>query len=1058
MTLKTNLFVLILFLSFIILLSVNQFGELVLGVFFENSRIICSPLYASVPEVIHYQAGLSDDSGTALTGTHILTFRLYAEETGGIPIWTETHEVDMDSLGFYDVMLGSVTSFESASVDFFLPYWLSLSVDGGVEMGRHEIGTSPYAFHAQYADSIAGIYNYVKTINEIDADETGNIEFIEGTNITLTEIPATNQIQISATGDAGGISSINDIAPDAEGNLLLEEGENIIITGILDSNKVRISSGGAPHPNRVTLGNSTEHGALFVYNQGGELVTRIESAPDSTQGVLAKSFVDDKSAIRAEAHGAGYATGIIGYTFSDGDGAAGVYGSALRSSGVTSGILGETYSTSDYASGIWGSAEGTEGRTYGVGGVNESSSDSAVGVYGRVAAGNHTYGVYGLTRSTGSESAGVYGKAINGETNYGVLAETYSNDEVAAALLARALSTDGSSAKGIVGYAQGNERDADGVWGIATGHGRNYGVKGMTQSNHDSSAGVYGVAGFLFGSGLVFGVMGETFSEAQDAAGIYGLTRNVSEQRLYGVRGETRATGEHAAGVYGRALGNTGKTAGVYGYTASADTGASGILGWAGQMSPAIYGVQGFTSGSDDAAGVYGYSVNGVSFGVLGKSTSMVRNTAGVMGIANGDAAYPSKIYGIRGSTNMDADTSAGVWGEATGALQKVYGVYGTCYSNNDSAAGVYGLAINNANGVKGKSSAIGYNTAGVFGINEAGAGVIGEGQIGVLGRSDLLFGVAILSDGVFVVGEPYMDDIAFKVTPGANETHIYGMEYNPITIFGGSSNRVAIQKVNGGPTPTLYDNNFMIEAEAPLLVTNGAHGVTISCPECCTSPCGGEGGGCVCESTHTIGSGESPGELKIINSGGSVGAKIYYEPSGDDCVIKAGTFGVNGKLLITGSAEGDTIMAASCASVNLNKHVYTKHDVCVLGDLIVYGFKSFQTPHPEIEDKDIRFYCAESDEVMIEHRGTLELNDGYGESQLPHEFVLMSEPGTYSIMCTPQDWENNGVGAKVDDNGKIMIKELAGGEGNFKVAFTVYATRKGYKDHPVVVDKQVMR
>ena len=109
---------------------------------------------ASVPRVISYQARLSDDSGEPLEGTYNVTFSIYTEPTGGSPLWMETHTVELDSTGIYDIMLGTITPFP-AELDFSEQYWLGITINGGAELSpRYQLSSSPYTFHAIYADSV----------------------------------------------------------------------------------------------------------------------------------------------------------------------------------------------------------------------------------------------------------------------------------------------------------------------------------------------------------------------------------------------------------------------------------------------------------------------------------------------------------------------------------------------------------------------------------------------------------------------------------------------------------------------------------------------------------------------------------------------------------------------------------------------------------------------------------------------------------------------------------------------------------------------------------------
>ena len=113
-------------------------------------------IFADVPHLISYQGRLTDGTGTPLTGSHNIAFSLYTTASGGVAIWSETHGgVTLNSEGLYNVMLGSVTSFPS-SVDFSQQYWLAVSVDGGGEICRYELGASPYALNLSSLDATDG--------------------------------------------------------------------------------------------------------------------------------------------------------------------------------------------------------------------------------------------------------------------------------------------------------------------------------------------------------------------------------------------------------------------------------------------------------------------------------------------------------------------------------------------------------------------------------------------------------------------------------------------------------------------------------------------------------------------------------------------------------------------------------------------------------------------------------------------------------------------------------------------------------------------------------------
>lgn len=88
---------------------------------------------AQVPEIISYQGLLSDSDGAPLTGNYDLTVRIYDQQTEGTAIWNETHTGVSVSGGVFNIHLGSVTPFGEA-VDFSIPYWLGVSINGGAEL------------------------------------------------------------------------------------------------------------------------------------------------------------------------------------------------------------------------------------------------------------------------------------------------------------------------------------------------------------------------------------------------------------------------------------------------------------------------------------------------------------------------------------------------------------------------------------------------------------------------------------------------------------------------------------------------------------------------------------------------------------------------------------------------------------------------------------------------------------------------------------------------------------------------------------------------------------
>ncbi|MBN2541982.1 proprotein convertase P-domain-containing protein [bacterium] len=113
--------------------------------------VLVNLVFGEVPHIIPYQARITDASGNPITNPKQITYEIYTTppdplgDTPESPIWSETHTVNPNSEGIYNVMLGSVTPFNGI-LDFSKPYWLSIIIDSN-ELCRYQLGSSPYALN-----------------------------------------------------------------------------------------------------------------------------------------------------------------------------------------------------------------------------------------------------------------------------------------------------------------------------------------------------------------------------------------------------------------------------------------------------------------------------------------------------------------------------------------------------------------------------------------------------------------------------------------------------------------------------------------------------------------------------------------------------------------------------------------------------------------------------------------------------------------------------------------------------------------------------------------------
>ena len=64
----------------------------------------------AIPQLVNYSGVLTGINGKPLSGVAGVTFSLYAEESGGVPLWSEIQNVQMGKSGYFAVMLGSTSS------------------------------------------------------------------------------------------------------------------------------------------------------------------------------------------------------------------------------------------------------------------------------------------------------------------------------------------------------------------------------------------------------------------------------------------------------------------------------------------------------------------------------------------------------------------------------------------------------------------------------------------------------------------------------------------------------------------------------------------------------------------------------------------------------------------------------------------------------------------------------------------------------------------------------------------------------------------------------------
>jgi len=128
--------------------------------FGQATRTSNASVSPGVPRLVKFSGLLKDASGNLLTNIVGITFAIYSEQTGGVPLWQETQNVQF-SQGRYTVFLGDKKS-TGIPAELFAsgqPRWLGMTTQlpGEQEQPRVLLASVPYALKAVDADTLGGL-------------------------------------------------------------------------------------------------------------------------------------------------------------------------------------------------------------------------------------------------------------------------------------------------------------------------------------------------------------------------------------------------------------------------------------------------------------------------------------------------------------------------------------------------------------------------------------------------------------------------------------------------------------------------------------------------------------------------------------------------------------------------------------------------------------------------------------------------------------------------------------------------------------------------------------
>jgi len=137
-------------------------------------------LFSEVPHLMNYQGILTDDIGQPVqNGEYEITFKVYNQESGGNPVWSETQNV-LTNGGIFHVLLGSInaiTVFPSENA------WLGIQVGVNPEMTpRKRIASVGYSFKTEEAVNAINADNAFFADDADHANTSSDSDALQGYN------------------------------------------------------------------------------------------------------------------------------------------------------------------------------------------------------------------------------------------------------------------------------------------------------------------------------------------------------------------------------------------------------------------------------------------------------------------------------------------------------------------------------------------------------------------------------------------------------------------------------------------------------------------------------------------------------------------------------------------------------------------------------------------------------------------------------------------------------------------------------------------------------------
>ena len=203
---------------------------------------------ATVPLLVKFSGTLAQHQGTVG-----VIFALYAEQTGGAPLWLETQNVTPDERGRYAIYLGA-NHANGLPLNLFTSgeaRWLGVQPEGQPEQARVEVVSVPYALKAADAETLGGypLSAFVLASATNGSATTGSAT--RSASAVLASggggaMPNTYDIVLTTGGNTNYMAKFFDTMGDIENSLIYDNGTNVGVGTTTPAAILHVSSTAPP--------------------------------------------------------------------------------------------------------------------------------------------------------------------------------------------------------------------------------------------------------------------------------------------------------------------------------------------------------------------------------------------------------------------------------------------------------------------------------------------------------------------------------------------------------------------------------------------------------------------------------------------------------------------------------------------------------------------------------------------------------------------------------------------------------------------------------------------